>query len=87
MACFGFFGVFAFLSIANLLRRFDIEVPAQVLRTRNVAAVLVTAEVSPYLRPGGRFDITISSLGDARSFRHPRSPLERAWRRINPRTT
>lgn len=56
-------------SVANLLRRFDIEVPAEVLRTRNVAAVLVTAEVSPYLRPGGRFDITISSLGDARSLR------------------
>ena len=56
-------------SVANLLRRFDIEIPAQVLRTRNVAAVLVTAEVSPYLRPGGKFDITISSLADARSLR------------------
>jgi flagellar P-ring protein FlgI len=56
-------------SIANLLRRFDIEIPASVLRTRNAAAVLVTAEVSPYLRPGGKFDITISSLGDARSLR------------------
>jgi flagellar P-ring protein FlgI len=56
-------------SVANLLRRFDIEIPAEVLRTRNAAAVLVTAEVSPYLRPGGKFDITISSLGDARSLR------------------
>ncbi len=56
-------------SVANLLRRFDIQIPAEVLRTRNAAAVLVTAEVSPYLRPGGKFDITISSLGDARSLR------------------
>jgi len=56
-------------SVANLLRRFDVEVPAEVLRTRNVAAVLVTAEVSPYLRPGGRFEIHVSSLGDARSLR------------------
>ncbi|MEO7042241.1 MAG: flagellar basal body P-ring protein FlgI [Gemmatimonadaceae bacterium] len=56
-------------SVANLLRRFDIQIPAQALRTRNAAAVLVTAEVSPYLRPGGKFDITISSLGDARSLR------------------
>ncbi|MDQ6737093.1 MAG: flagellar basal body P-ring protein FlgI [Gemmatimonadota bacterium] len=56
-------------SVANLLRRFDIQIPASVLRTRNAAAVLVTAEVSPYLRPGGKFDITISSLGDARSLR------------------
>jgi len=56
-------------SIVNLLRRFDIEVPAAVLRTRNVAAVLVTAEVSPYLRPGGRFSVNVSSLGDAQSLR------------------
>lgn len=56
-------------SIANLLRRFDISVPAELLRTRNVAAVLVTAEVSPYLRAGGRFEVQVSSVGDARSLR------------------
>jgi flagellar P-ring protein precursor FlgI len=54
-------------SVVNLLRRFDIEVPAEMLRTRNVAAVLVTAEVSPYLRPGGRFEVRVSSIGDAQS--------------------
>jgi len=56
-------------SVANLLRNFDIEVPATMLRTRNVAAVLVTAEVSPYLRPGGRFEVQVASLGDAVSLR------------------
>lgn len=56
-------------SVANLLRRFDIIVPAELLRTRNVAAVLVTAEVSPWLRPGGRFEVQVSSVGDARSLR------------------
>jgi flagellar P-ring protein precursor FlgI len=56
-------------SIVNLLRNFDMQVPAELLRTRNVAAVLVTAEVSPYLRPGGRFDINVSSVGDAQSLR------------------
>ena len=56
-------------SVANLLRRFDIIVPAELLRTRNVAAVLVTAEASPYLRPGGRFEVQVSSVGDARSLR------------------
>ncbi len=56
-------------SVANLLRRFDVEVPSSMIRTRNVAAVLVTAEVSPYLRPGGRFEANISSMGDARSLR------------------
>jgi flagellar P-ring protein precursor FlgI len=32
-------------SVVNLLRNFDVDVPAELLRTRNVAAVLVTAEV------------------------------------------
>lgn len=56
-------------SVANLLRRFDIIVPPELLRTRNVAAVLVTAEVSPFLRPGGRFEVNVASVGDARSLR------------------
>jgi flagellar P-ring protein precursor FlgI len=56
-------------SIANLLRNFDVEVPPEVLRTRNVAAVLVTAETSSYLRAGGRFDVNVSSIGDAVSLR------------------
>ena len=56
-------------SVVNLLRNFDVQVPAELLRTRNVAAVLVTAEVSPFLRAGGRFDIQVSSVGDAQSLR------------------
>ncbi len=56
-------------SVINILRRFNIEVPPDVVRMRNVAAVLVTAEVSPFLRAGGRFEVTVSSIGDARSLR------------------
>lgn len=56
-------------SVANLLRRFGVEVPEGVLRTLNVAAVLVTAEISPYSRPGARFDISVASVGDATSLR------------------
>lgn len=56
-------------SVVNLLRRFGIQLPVEALKMRNVAAVLVTAEVSPYLRPGGRFEIHVSSVGDARSLR------------------
>ncbi len=56
-------------SVVNLLRRFNIEVPGEQLRLRNVAAVLVTAEVSPYLRPGGRFEVQVGALGDATSLR------------------
>jgi flagellar P-ring protein precursor FlgI len=56
-------------SVVNLLRNFGVEVPPEVLRTRNVAAVLVTAETSPYLRPGGRFEVQVASVGDAASLR------------------
>jgi flagellar P-ring protein precursor FlgI len=56
-------------SVVNLLKRFDVSVPPELLRTRNVAAVLVTAEVSPYLRAGGKFETHVSSVGDARSLR------------------
>lgn len=65
----GFSGGHTVQSVSNLLRRFNIEVPTEMLRTRNVAAVLVTAEVSPYLRPGGRFELQVASLGDASSLR------------------
>jgi flagellar P-ring protein precursor FlgI len=56
-------------SVVNLLRNFGVEVPPEVLRTRNVAAVLVSAEASPFLRPGGRFDVSVASIGDASSLR------------------
>lgn len=56
-------------SVVNMLRRFNIEVPAEMLRIRNIAAVTVTAEISPYLRAGGRFDVSVASMGDARSLK------------------
>jgi len=56
-------------SVINILRRFNIEIPPDLIRMRNVAAVLVTAELSPFLRAGGRFEVHVSSIGDARSLR------------------
>ncbi|MCC6243479.1 MAG: flagellar basal body P-ring protein FlgI [Gemmatimonadaceae bacterium] len=56
-------------SVINILRRFNVEVPAELIRMRNVAAVLVTAEVSPFLRASGRFEVQVSSMGDARSLK------------------
>jgi flagellar P-ring protein FlgI len=56
-------------AIANLMRNMGIEVPEEVIRSRNVAAVLVTAEASPFTRQGGRFDVSVASLGDATSLR------------------
>jgi flagellar P-ring protein FlgI len=56
-------------SIVNLLEHFGVRVPTEQLQPRNVAAVAVTAEASAYLHAGGRFEVQVSSLGDATSLR------------------
>jgi flagellar P-ring protein precursor FlgI len=65
----GLLGGVTVRTVANLLRNLGVEVPERVIRTRNAAAVLVTAEASPYTRRGGRFDVSVASLGDATSLR------------------
>lgn len=59
--------VFTVQSIANMLQNFGITIDPSRLRTRNVAAVMVTAEVGPYNAEGSEIDVTVSSLGDASS--------------------
>lgn len=60
---------FTVQSVASMLDKFGINVDPEQLRTRNVAAVIVTADISPYHSPGSEIDVTVSSLGDARSLR------------------
>ncbi len=59
--------VFTVQSISNMLERFGVTIPKKQLRTRNVAAVMVTANVPAFSRTGSKFDVTVSSLGDATS--------------------
>ena len=54
-------------SVVNALQRFGVSVPMGVIKVKNVAAVMVTAELPPFARNGQRIDVTVSSLGDARS--------------------
>lgn len=58
---------FTIQSISSMLKRFGITVPQDEIKTRNVAAVMVTTTVSNFLKPGSKFDVNVSSLGDARS--------------------
>lgn len=58
---------FTVRSIANMLENFGITVDSERLRTRNVAAVMVTAEVGAYNARGSEIDVTVSSMGDASS--------------------
>jgi flagellar P-ring protein precursor FlgI len=59
--------LFSAQTLANMLERFGVTVPGGQIKIENVAAVLVTAELPPYVRSGVRIDITVSSVGDARS--------------------
>ena len=59
--------IFTVQSIANMLEEFGLTVNSQHLRTRNVAAVMVTAATPPFGKPGTRFDVNVSSMGDATS--------------------
>jgi flagellar P-ring protein FlgI len=54
-------------SIANTLERFGVSVDAGALISKNVAAVMLTADIPAYSEPGSRIDVTISSIGDASS--------------------
>lgn len=54
-------------SVANMLKDFGVSVSATQLKTKNVAAVMVTAQLPPFVREGDTIDITISSMGDAKS--------------------
>lgn len=54
-------------STLNLLRNMGLEVDKRQIRLRNVAAVLVTADLPPFAKPGARVDVHVSSIGDARS--------------------
>ncbi len=54
-------------SLQNMLERFGITVDAREFKVANVAAVLVTGEIGPFVRPGATIDVTVSSVGDATS--------------------
>lgn len=54
-------------AVANSLRRFGLTVDPNDIKSANVAAVMITADIPPFSRPGTRIDITVSSIGDAQS--------------------
>ena len=63
--------IFTAQSLQSMLDRMGVNIRGVgrgvALRTRNVAAVLVTADLPPFIQPGSRVDVTVSSLGDATS--------------------
>jgi flagellar P-ring protein precursor FlgI len=58
---------FTVQTLANLLQDYNIRVNPNDVQVKNVAAVMVTAEVPAFVQPGTKLDATISSVGDAAS--------------------
>jgi flagellar P-ring protein precursor FlgI len=54
-------------SLVNMMERLGVTVNPGQVKVKNVAAVMVTAELTPYMTIGSKFDITVSSMGDASS--------------------
>jgi len=58
---------FSTQTLANILQRMGVQIPVASVQIRNVAAVFATATLPPFARPGARLDVTVSSIGDAKS--------------------
>jgi flagellar P-ring protein precursor FlgI len=59
--------IFTSQTIQNILQSFGLTVSTQSVRTRNVAAVMVTALLPPFAHSGDTADVVVSSMGDASS--------------------
>lgn len=60
---------FTVQSIINMLGQMGVNLPPSSLQLKNVAAVMVTASLPAFAKPGQNIDVTVSSLGNAKSLR------------------
>jgi len=58
---------FTVQTLANALTRMGVQIAPGTVVVKNVAAVFVTAKLPPFARPGMKIDVTVSSVGDAKS--------------------
>ena len=54
-------------SIVNMLRSYGVVVSQSTLQSKNVAAVMISARLPAFVKPGDTIDVTVSSMGDAKS--------------------
>ena len=54
-------------TIGNILQRYGISVSSDQIKSKNVATVMLTADIGAFLKPGGRIDVMVASMGDAKS--------------------
>lgn len=58
---------FSSQTLSTMLRSMGLTIDAARIRARNIAVVMVTATLPPFARAGGRVDVVVSSMGDAKS--------------------
>lgn len=58
---------FTMQSLQNLLRNSYIKIPAGSINSKNIAAVMVTADLPAFSRQGDRIKVKVSTIGDAKS--------------------
>ncbi len=58
---------FTLQSISNMLKAMNVDIKPIDIKSKNVAAVVVTARMKPFARQGDKFDVVVSSIGDAKS--------------------
>ncbi|MGL2790694.1 flagellar basal body P-ring protein FlgI [Helicobacter pylori] len=58
---------FTMQSISNMLESVNVKISADDIKSKNVAAVMITASLPPFARQGDKIDIHVSSIGDAKS--------------------
>jgi len=59
--------IFSTQSLISMLNRLGVTVDSPDIRVENIAAVMITGNLSAFARAGSRMDVTVSSIGDARS--------------------
>ncbi|HEX4074111.1 MAG TPA: flagellar basal body P-ring protein FlgI [Candidatus Acidoferrales bacterium] len=59
--------IFTNQTLGNILNRMGLTIPPTAILVHNVAAVFVTATLPPFAKPGMHIDVTVSSVGDAKS--------------------
>ncbi len=59
--------MFSTQTLGNILQKMGVQIPVSAVSVKNVAAVMVTATLPPFARPGTQLDVTVSSIGDCTS--------------------
>lgn len=58
---------FTVQTLANAMQKMGVLISPGTVEVKNVAAVFITSSLPPFARPGARLDVTVSSIGDAKS--------------------